>query len=175
MRQIARGAFFVSLLFILSVSIFTQNSRGPSTPEERATAVRGAHLLESDPFNPEAKKIRQWFTLWLIQIPDITVQMCTDYLRPVYEAKDKNYSTEIAIQMTFSSAAFIIEHPDQASDKIAVNLAGLEGSLKAYESVLKVKPKAKSEFLDGLIAKREKGELKAYVEEVAKTKCKGKS
>jgi hypothetical protein len=74
-----------------------------------------------------------------------------------------------------SGAAFVIEHPDQANDRVAVNLAGVEGALKVYENVLTTKPKAKSAFLDGLVAKRNNGELRAYVEEIANTKCKGKA
>jgi hypothetical protein len=75
--------------------------------------------------------------------------------------------------MMFSSAAFIIEHPDQANDRKAVSQAGLEGSLKTYESILKTRPNAKWPFLDGLIQKREKGELGAYVSDIlAKGKCK---
>jgi hypothetical protein len=77
--------------------------------------------------------------------------------------------------MMFASAAFIIEHPDQANDRVAVNLAGVEGALRVYEAILKTKPKAKWEFLDGLLAKRERGELQGYVREVTQSKCKGKS
>lgn len=162
----------IALLFSLSAS--AQNKRGPATSEERATAVKAARLLETDPFSKDAKKAREWFTLWLIEVPDISVEVCTGYLKPLYDAKSKNYATEIATQIMFSSAAFIIEHADQAKDRVAVNLAGLEGAVKTYEAIVKEKPKAKSEFLDGLITKREKGELRAYVEGIAKTECKSK-
>lgn len=43
-----------------------------------------------------------------------------------------------------------------------------------YDSILKVKPKARWEFLDELIAKRDKDELRAYVQEVSQTKCTSK-
>jgi hypothetical protein len=158
----------------MSFSIFAQNKRGPSTPQEKETAVKVARLLETDPFNKDAKKAREWFTLWLIEVPDISVEICTGYLKPLYDAKSKNYATEIAMQMMYSSAAFIVEYAEQAKDRVAVNLAGLEGALKTYEAIVKEKPKAKWEFLDGLIAKREKGELRGYVEEIAKTECKSK-
>jgi hypothetical protein len=101
-------------------------------------------------------KAREWFTLWLVEVPDISIEVCTGYLKPLYDAKNKNYAAEISMQMMFSSAAFIIEHADQAKDRVAVNLAGLEGAIKTYEAIVKEKPKAKWEFLDGLI-KREKG------------------
>ena len=163
----------IAFLPLVAFPCRAQNRRGPSTPEERDTAVKAARLLEADPFHKDAKKIREWLTLWLIEVPDISVELCSDYLGPVAGSK-KNYSSEIFGQTMFSSAAFIVGHPDQAKDKVAVNLAGVEGALKAYEAILKIKPKARWEFLDGLIAKREKGELKGYVQEVAQTKCKGK-
>ena len=161
-------------LFLLLVSpTLAQAQRGPSTPEERQTAVKAAHLLESDPFNKDAKKIREWFTVWLIEVPDIHIELCGQYLGPVFTSK-KNYDSELFGQTMFSSAAFIIEHPEQANDRVAVNLAGLEGALKTYEAILKAKPKARWEFLDELIAKGDKDELRAYVKEISETKCKGK-
>jgi hypothetical protein len=147
------------LLFCLTV--VAQSNRGPSTPEERATAVKSARLLETDPLNKDARKVREWFLRWLIEVPDISVEICTDYLPPLYGTKNKNNEAELVTQMTFSSAAFIIENPDKAKDKVAVNLAGLEGTIKMYESILKSKPNAKIDFLDQLIAKRDKGELGA--------------
>jgi len=169
-----RTAGLLLALPVLLTPALARQKRGPSTPDERATAVKGARLLESDPFNKDAKKTREWLTLWLIQVPDISIEVCPGYLKPLYDAKGKNYSTEIATQMLFSSAAFIIEHPDQAHDRIAVNTAGLEGALKTYGSIIKEKPKARWDFLDGLIARRDKGDLPAYVQEIANRDCKAK-
>ena len=162
-----------TIILLLAGADWAQNKRGPSTPEERDTAVKAAHLLETDPFHKDAKKIRQWFTVWLIEVPDIHIELCGAYLGPVL-GSNKNYSSEIFSQMMFSSAAYMIEHPDQANDQVAVNLAGLEGALKAYQSILKVKPKARWEFLDDLIARQDKGDLRAYVQEIAQNKCKAK-
>lgn len=153
-----------------------QENRKPSTPEERAQAVRITRALEADPLNKDAKKAKEWLLYWLIQAPDISVTICTDYLSPLYakdKNREKNYAAEIATQMMFSSAAFIIEHPEQAKDDIAVNKAGLEGSLKAYEAIVKAKPSVKWPFLDELIERREKGTLEEYVREINTTKCKG--
>ncbi len=173
MRVALKITLFLVTISLLGSTTSAQGKRGPSTPEEREMAVKAAHLLEADPFHKDSKKIREWFTPWLIEVPDISIEVCTDYLGPVAGSK-KDYATEIFTQTMFSSAAFIVEHPDQAKDKVAVNLAGVEGALRVYEAVLKTKPKARQEFLDGLIAKREKGELKACVQEIAQTKCKGK-
>ena len=172
MRILIKITLSLVMISLLGTAAPAQSKRGPSTPEERDTAVKAAHLLEADPFHKDSKKIREWFTRWLIEIPDISVEVC-NYLGPVLGSK-KDYAGEIFTQTMFSSAAFMIEHPDQAKDKVAVNLASVEGALKFYEAVLKVKPKARQDSLDGLIVKRDKGELKAYVQEIAQSTCKGK-
>jgi carboxypeptidase Q len=173
MKHLFKAAVFLAAMLLWASPSWAQKERGPSTPEERDKAVKAAHLLETDPFHKDAKKIRQWFTHWIIEVPDISIEICSEYLGTLASAK-KYYSTEIYYQAMYSSAAFIIEYPDQAKDQVAVNLAGVEGALKIYESILKTKPKARLEFLDSLIGKREKGELKAYVQEIAQTKCKAK-
>lgn len=170
MRTLRKAGLVMGMILLVAISSQAQKA---STPEERAQAVKIARLLETDPFHKDAKKMRQWITLWLIQAPDITVELCGAYLGPV-SGSDKNYSSEIFSQMGFASAAFKIEHPDQANDRIAANLAGVEGALKIYESILTTKPKAKTEFLDELVEKRNKGELRAYVEEVTVAKCNNK-
>ncbi len=167
MRKFIAG---VILCFCATAAI-AQDKRGPSTAEERDKAVKAARLLESDPFSKDAKNTRAWALNWLIQVPDISVTLCSGYFPPLFERFDKNYAFEIANQMALASAAFVIEHPGRASDRIAVNLAGLEGSLRIYETILKTKPKARWPFLDDLIAKREAGQLRAYVEKVAATEC----
>lgn len=169
-------SIILTIVVGLTSQVCLAQKRGPSTPEERAQAVRLTRALEADPLNKDAKSAREWLTLWLVEVPDISVTLCTDYLSGLYEKKkdrDKNYAPEIATQMMFSSAAFMIEHPDQATDDIAVNKAGLEGSLKAYEAILQAKPKVQWAFLDDLIAKRDKGTLEDYVREIKTKKCKG--
>src|ERR1039458_7272074 len=62
--------------------------RGPSTAEERTKAVQFARDLEDDPLGPNAKDERSWITLWLIQIPDITVKFCTGLLGPPLRSRE---------------------------------------------------------------------------------------
>ena len=149
-----------------------QQKRGPSTPEERAQTVRLAHALETDPLNDAAKPARAWLITFLTDVPDVNVTICTDLFGPLLKTK-KDYAPELVTQPMFSEAAFIIEHPDKADDETAVHLAGVEGMLKAYESFLKAKPKGHHQFLDDLIAKRDKGELAAFVADIVKNKCSG--
>jgi hypothetical protein len=158
--------------FSVCASSVQAQKRGPSTPEERAKVIQLVHALESDPLNKDSADARRWLLTWLTDVPDVSVTICPDYLRPIF-GKDKNYSSELFFQMTMSSAAFIVGHPEQANDDVAVNKAGVEGTLRAYEAILKVKPKARWEFLDELIARRDKGTLEEYVREISTTKCKG--
>lgn len=172
--MVARALVIIALAFIslVAVSPCAAQKRGPSTPQERGQAVNLTRFLEDDPLNAKADDARRWLFNWLDDLPDISVTICPDFLRPI-TGKDENYSLEIFAQSIYGSAAFIIENPDRASDDEAVYLAGLESSLKVYEAILKVKPKATWAFLDGLIEKRNKQELDDYVRDIlSKGKCK---
>ncbi len=158
-----------TLLLALVVVQAQPQDRKPSTPEDRAKAVEIARSLEADPLGKEAKDRRNWLVLWLIEVPDIHVKACITLLGP--GGSKKNYESELFTQTLASGAAFVIQNPDKAKDDVAVYTAALEGSLRAHESILKVKPKAKWPFLDDLIAKRDKGELAEYVRQ-ASTHCK---
>ncbi len=158
----------LTLLFWLS---FAQGQPRPSTPEERAKVVEIARSLEADPLGDQAKDQREWLVRWLIEVPDIHVKACSSLLGPVMDSK-KNYSSELFAQTLASAAAFVITNPEKANDDVAVYTAAVEGSLRAYESILKVKPKAKWPFLDDLLEKRSKGELGEYVREAAAAHCK---
>ena len=170
-----RRVFFSSLLLLLlGTNLFAQSQqqRGPSTPEERAKAVHIAQALEANPLQPGNKEMRTWFTIWLIDVPDITIQVCGEELGPVFHVsnRNKNFVSEIFGQSMFSATSFVIEHPEQASDKVAVYTAGVEGSLRAYQSILKMHPEARWPFLDDLILKQQAGDLPKYVEK-ATAKC----
>lgn len=143
--------------------------RGPSTPEERAKAVKIAHDLEDDPLAKDAKEQREWVIQWIVDIPDITVNVCFDYFGDLPDPP-RGHSTEISRQMVISSAAFMIEHPDKAKDEQAVALSGLLGSLKAYQSILKQDSTARWAQMDKLIQMRDQGKLDDYVTDTRR-KC----
>lgn len=103
---------------------------------------------------------------WLIEVPDINVKVCSNLLGPLLDSK-KNFAAEIFTQLVPSAAAFIIENPEKAKDDQAVYAAALDGALRAYESILKMKPKAKWQFLDDLIDKRNKSELAEFVRQTS--------
>ncbi|MCU1341384.1 MAG: hypothetical protein JWN92_807 [Candidatus Acidoferrum typicum] len=168
-RAIRSIAFAILLIGSLTPRPGRAQTRGPSTPEERARAVKVAHELEEDPLAKDAKKSRDWMIQWIVEIPDITVDVCFDYFGALPDPP-KGHSAEITKQMVLSSAAFMVEHPDKVKDEQAIAVAGLLGSLKAYQAILKQDSAARWTHLDKLIQMREQGKLDDYVAETRK-KC----
>jgi hypothetical protein len=146
-----------------------QQQRGPSTAEERARAVKVAHALEDDPLAKDAKENREWVIQWIVDIPDITVNVCFDYFGKMPNPP-RGHSKEIVRQMIISSAAYMIEHPDRAKDEQAVATAGLLGALKAYQSILKGEPDARWPYVDKIIQMRDQGKLDDFISDTRR-KC----
>jgi hypothetical protein len=143
--------------------------RGPSTAEERARAVKVARQLEDDPLAKDAKDNREWVIQWIVDIPDITVNVCFDYFGKMPNPQ-RGHSKEIVRQMIISSAAFMIEHPDKVKDEQAIATAGLLGSLKAYQSILKGEPDARWPYMDKVLQMRDQGKLDDFVSDTRR-KC----
>jgi hypothetical protein len=168
-RAIQTIVLAIFLIGFLTQRTAAAQTRGPSTPEERTRAVKVAHELEEDPLAKDAKEHREWMIQWIVDIPDITVDVCFEYFGALPDPQ-KGHSAEITKQMVLSSAAFMVEHPDKAKDEQAVALAGLLGALKAYQAILKQDPGSRWAHLDKLIQMREQGKLDDYVVETRK-KC----
>jgi hypothetical protein len=146
-----------------------QPQRGPSTAEERARAVKVAHELEDDPLAKEAKDNREWVIQWIVDIPDITVNVCFEYFGKMPNPP-RGHSKEIVRQMIISSAAFMIEHPDKAKDEQAIATAGLIGALKTYQSILKKEADARWPYVDKVVQMRDQGKLDDFVTDTRR-KC----
>ena len=170
--KLSREAVLVtSLLLTCLLQIHCTLGRGLSTPEERARARNIARLLEQDPLSKDAPANRQWLLNWMIEVPDIRFKSCVDLLRPDVGNRYR-YSSEVNQQITFSAASYRLEHPDHLRNDSGAYIAGVEGALRAYESLLKSTPDAKLAFLDELLAKRDRGELADHVAKLANEKCK---
>jgi hypothetical protein len=169
-RAIATVTLILGLFVVRTVCARQQQQkRGPSTSEERTRAVKVAHELEEDPLAKEAKDNREWVIQWIVDIPDITVNVCFDYFGKMPNPP-RGHSKEIVRQMIISSAAFMIEHPDKAKDEQAVVTAGLLGSLKAYQSIVKHEPDARWPYVDKIVQMRDQGKLDDFVSDTRR-KC----
>jgi hypothetical membrane protein len=161
----------IGLLLICALQIHCTLGRGLSTPDERAKAIKIARSLERDPLAKDASANRQWLLNWIIEVPDIRFKSCVGLLSPGV-GDQYRYSTEVNQQIMFSAAAFKLERPDHLRDDTGAYIAGVEGALRVYETLMKSVPDAKLAFLDDLVAKRDRGELADHVTKLAKEKCK---
>lgn len=152
----------VILACAFSASTTFAQKRGPSTLEERKRAVQIATLLENDPLNKDAKALSRELLIWLIEIPDITVTICTGMLGDYSKIKG-DYAGTITTQLSFAEVKFVIEHPEQANDEYQVYLAGVESVLRTYQNIKKAKPNVRLEPLEELWVKQQVGELPEFV------------
>jgi hypothetical protein len=140
-----------------------------STLEERKQAVRYARELADDPMAAGAEQKRQWLLAWWERIPDITVTVCDLFGPPPPTAHP--FFSQVVDQGLFSAGAFVIEHPERARDELAIQTAGMEGSLRVYEAYAKAQPLYRLRFVDDLLAKHKAGTLAAYLREAVPKAC----
>ena len=156
--------FLVALVILCAFSATTTwaQKRGPSTAEERKRAVEITNLLENDPLHKNADALRKELLVWLIEIPDISVTLCTSMLGDYSKIKGDHAGT-ITTQLSFAETKFVIEHPELANDEYQVYLAGVEGVLRTYQNLKKAKPKIRFQPLEELLVKQQAGQLPEFI------------
>ena len=168
--KLSRRSVVAWMSLVCALQCHQADARGPSTPEERAKVIELTRMLERDPLNENADATRQWLREWTIEVPDIRFHVC-DALLSDGLGENYPYSREISLQTILSGAVFTLERQDKARDDVGAYLAGVEGSLRMYEVLAKSRPDARSPFLDGLVAMRDRGELADHVAKLAAEKC----
>jgi hypothetical protein len=138
-----------------------------STPEDRQRLVAIAHKLEAAPLDSGLAPEREWAVSWTVAVPDIHVRTCPALLADLRRPKNK-YRSQLGAQLLISSAAFLIEHPEQADDSTAQSIGGMQGVLKAYSAIVKAEPQASAKSLDALLEKQSQGKLAEAVREIVK-------
>jgi hypothetical protein len=167
--------FRIFLSCVVGVALLTPIAaraadRGPSTPEERAQALQYIQDFETDPQSQRSIQEREWVLKWLIEVPDIHVNMCM--ILDKLPKGDKKDASTIFLAETFAQAAFVIQNPSRQNDRMAEYQAGVEGALHVYEVLLKANPKDRQPYLDDLIQRREAGTLGQFVKERMDAACK---
>jgi hypothetical protein len=137
-------------------------SEARSSPEDRRRFVSIAANLEQAPLKTGLTADREWALEWLTEAPDVTVTICPDALGGLV-GSNYLYAGEIILQNSFAMAAFLIEHPEAANNMNAQQVAGVEGVLRAYRSILRDSPEAKSPALDRVAQTQSRGELPDFV------------
>ena len=141
--------------------------RGPSTPEERARALRIAKTLRADPMTPHMEKDRAWLVGWLAEVPDISVTICPGMTGDLGDSKKSDYPPALLAVLIASQAAFIIENRDKEKDENAVYLGGVEGLLDGYQAIRFKDPGYRVKQLDDFIQSRTEGKLAEAVASAA--------
>jgi hypothetical protein len=149
-------------LMLLCFGLACQKVVGQDKPSDKENLIKVVRFLEEKPFDENAKKYREWAFLYVVETKDVSVTVCTDGIKPVMDKKNK-YSGELLLHYSIAMAAFKLENPSKANDENAAQLAGVESMLKAYEAIVKEKPKAQFSGLDALVEKRNKNELAALL------------
>jgi hypothetical protein len=159
----SRKLFILLALTIIAASVPAESkTRGPSTPEERARALNYIQSLEQNPLAKDSLGKRIWLTEWIVEAPDITVNTCCKELDSL-DKVNGTYSNQLRMQVIYSQAAFILQHPEVKSDA-QKQAAGLAGALRAYRAIQRFDPTAQYPVLDNLLALQKKGKLLNYVE-----------
>ncbi len=167
--NVLRALGFAALFSTCALQAGCTETRGPSTPEERARFVALVRSLESDPVAENTNSIRQQLRDWAIQVPDIRFNVCPSLLGDALG--NYRYSREVTLQVMLSGAVLTIEDPGQARDDARVYTAGVEGALRAYGALVNSTSDARSAVLDDLVEKRERGELLDHIAKLARNKC----
>ena len=139
-------------------------ARGPSTEAERKRAVEITRKLERQPLARSTGPDRAWLLEFIVQAPDFEVRGCSGPLDALAKDEEGPYAKILYVQSVFGMAAFLFEHPKEANDWAAVQTAGIESTLRAYESILKADPEARWKELDRLVAARDAKKLRKLVE-----------
>lgn len=170
-RDMLRKLFALFVVLVIAGSLpSSAKMRGPSTAEERARVLEYTQSLEQHPLAKDSIEKRMWLTEWIVQVPDLTVNVCCKELKQLQSLDRVNdtYSNQLRMQAVYSQAAFLLQHPEE-KNQATIQAAGLAGTLRAYRAIQQFDPTAKYPLLDNLLVLEKKGKLNKYVEH--KNRC----
>lgn len=156
-------------LFLLAIawSSSALAQRGPATAEERAKLIAIAQASDIDPRAVMESEDGRWFLNWRREVPEYEI----GFDKGAYWAKTAvkgDLRKAARFHHLLSVAAFQIQHQifdpkKSANDELAVTQAGIEGLLRAYESLLPRRPENFSKKMDEALKRRNSGNLKTFV------------
>ena len=159
---------FARALPIMALSVFaTMQGVAAEQKTSAATKARMIQLisvLESDPFLKDGTEVRDEIMSWLAEAPDVTVKVCPKVLGDIKKIKGDEGGM-LVVQLMFSEAKFILEHPDKAMDQHAINVGGVEGVLRTYAAMKTAKPKLAIPEFERLIEVQAAGGLGDMVDQ----------
>ncbi|MGC2111308.1 MAG: hypothetical protein WA655_17470 [Candidatus Korobacteraceae bacterium] len=159
----------LAVLFVLVTAASLPSAakmRGPSSMTDRDRVLDYTRSLEEHPLAKDSLEKRMWLAEWIVQAPDLNVDVCCKELQSLDEVNN-TYSQQLRVQAMYSQAAFQLQHPD-VKDTATLQAAGLAGTLRAYRAIQRFDPTAKYPLLDDLISLEKKGRLQQYVQRQSK-------
>lgn len=129
---------------------------------EAKLVIAAVRLLERDPLGDGAAALRGPLMAWLVRTPDLELRNCSGLAAP-FANGSRPYDDELKAQQLLASAAYMLEHPDSASNAQAAARAGLLGCLRAYENIVRMRPDVSFPELDELIEQRDYGDFDAVI------------
>jgi hypothetical protein len=164
-----RRTLAAALVLVALAPAGARAARGPSTPEERKRAVETTRKLEKEPLARSAMESRKWLFQFVVEAPDFSVTSCAGPLDVLREDEEDAYAQILYLQSVFGMAAFVLENPKKEKDWVAMQTAGVESVLRAYESMRRADSELRWKELDRLEKARKAGKLAALVKkEMAK-------
>ena len=149
----------LSILFFCLL-VFTAGTATAFGQTEKENVIAAARALETAPIDGSNAKMTERALKWTIETDEVHLIACGGTFSTFSDKKNKQ-SSLMTMSYMIGMAAYKLQNP--TADEDAVQLAGLETALKAYEIAVKEKPKTKSEQVEALLVKRSNGELSALV------------
>ncbi|HLA96522.1 MAG TPA: hypothetical protein VK612_12440 [Pyrinomonadaceae bacterium] len=155
---------------IFSVAFFLLAGQAGFSQSGKELAITAARAYETAPLDKSTADLRSKALKWVIETDEVSIVACGEIFTLFSDKKNKNSSDMTGAYM-LGMAAFKLENPDKSGDENAVQQAGLGTALKAYEGIVKEKPKTKNDAIETLLTRRNNGELATIV---AASNCKKK-
>jgi hypothetical protein len=142
--------------------------RGPSTPAEHARVIQIAADADKDPVAAMTSPDGRWLEKWVDEVPDYQFGPDKGAFWFMTTAAKGDLKRVLRFHHTASIAAYqvknnILDPRANAVHQEAVTLAGVEGLLRAYESLAAKRPENRSEPVEQALAARNKGTLPEFV------------
>lgn len=157
------------ITFALGAGVLAQAARGPTTPVEEARIVQLAAAADKDPVGVMTSPDGRWFERWADEAPDYSFGPDKGVFWMMRSGAAKGELKRVLrFHHDLSTAAFQVQHHigdprKNDADMAAKTLAGVEGLLRAYESLVATHPDDRTVQMDAALAARNSGTLAAFV------------
>ncbi|MBC3880636.1 hypothetical protein H8K36_04570 [Undibacterium sp. LX22W] len=157
---------------MLAASLFSAGSaladRGPATAEEKERVVKLAAAADKDPIGVMRSPEGRWFEKWSDEVPDYMFGPDAGVFWFHNGVAKADLARVLRFHHGVSAAAFQVQKniTDPMKDAAAMEaktIAGVEGLLRAYESLVAKNPENRVPAIDDLLVIRDKGGLRDFV------------